>query len=55
MSGIWLDSGVYSVFSYSSQIAKIDLVTGFIGELPTHRGSATTTRHRNLVKKAWGI
>jgi len=55
MSGIWLDSGVYSVFSYSSQIAKIDLVTGFIGELPTQRGSVTTSRHRNLVKKAWGI
>ena len=55
MSGVWIDSTQYAVFSYSSQIAVIDLASGIMGELPTHRGSATTTRHRNLVKKAWGL
>ena len=55
MSGAWLDSTQYAVFSYSSQIAVIDLASGIMGELPTQRGSATTSRHRNLVKKAWGI
>ena len=55
MSGAWLDSTQYAVFSYSSQIALIDLASGIMGELPTQRGSVTTSRHRNLVKRAWGI
>ena len=55
MSGAWLDSTQYVVFSYASEIARIDLLTEFKGEVPCVRSSTTTTRHRNLVKKAWGL
>ena len=55
MSGAWLDSTQYAVFSYSSQIAVVDLSRGVMGEVPCARASTTTTRHRNLVKKAWGL
>tara|TARA_R110002153_G_C13164479_1_gene483418 strand:+ start:131 stop:361 length:231 start_codon:yes stop_codon:yes gene_type:complete len=55
MSGAWLDSTQYVVFSYASEIARIDLLTEFEGEVPCVRSSTTTSRHRNLVKKAWGL
>ena len=55
MSAYWLGSTQYAVFSYSSLIAEIDLATGFIGERETARRSTTTSRHRNIVKRAWGL
>ena len=55
MSGAWLDSTQYAVFSYSSQIAVIDLATGYTGMIQCLRNSTTTSRHKNLVKRVWGL
>ena len=51
----WLDSTQYAVFSYASQIAVVDLATGRTGLVECARSSTTTSRHKNLVKRAWGL
>ena len=54
MSGFWLDSTQYVVFSYSTEIARHDLATGRTG-VTDRKFSSTTSRQQNLVRKAWGI
>lgn len=44
----------YCVFSYSQVIARTNLATGETWLNPA-KYSQTTSRHTNLVRKAWGL
>ena len=44
----------FCVFSYSQVIARTNLETGETWINPS-RYSQTTSKHANLVKKAWGL
>ena len=52
LNGFWFGD-VYKVFSYTTLIGEI----GSSGNklVSENKYSVTTTRHQNLIKKAWGI
>lgn len=50
----WLSSSQYMVFSYATPIAEIDLLTGKTW-ISSNKYSVTTSRHQNLIRRAWGL
>ena len=54
-----LDYGIYSVWSYSTLIADYKLGKLDDGEpritFNPHKYSVTTSRHQNLIRRAWGL
>lgn len=56
MTGKWEDR-FFRVYSYSTLIAEWPLIEGITGEVrfDGRRYSVTTSRHQNLIKKAWGL
>jgi hypothetical protein len=58
-SGEWRDKATYVVKSYGTAIGCYGFADGWGGtpELfsEAYNYSATTTKHANIVKKAWGI
>ena len=54
MSGWWLDSSQYVVFSYAKEIGRYDRLTDKL-TINAEKYSVTTSRHQNIVRRAWGL
>lgn len=53
MRGFW-DGDTYKVLSYSTVIATMKKPNGYLDLwLTENRYSVTTSKHKNIVKKAW--
>jgi hypothetical protein len=52
MRGRWED-GRFIVYSYSTPIAIWQ--TSLVKEVTERKYSVTTSRHQNLIRRAWGI
>ena len=56
LRGFWRNSFEYVVMSYSTVIAVYDLVSlCSVMSLKAYDYSQTTSKHANIVKRAWGI
>lgn len=53
ISAYWDDFGNYQVYSYSTLIANIK--AGGERWVDPRKYSVTTSRHQNLIRKAWGL
>ena len=53
LSAKYLNNGHYVVFSYDQLIAEDDREDGYW--LNSTKYSQTTSKHLNIVKRAWGI
>jgi hypothetical protein len=55
LSAYWCAfTGLYTVKSYSTTIATYNTETGQLWVEPT-KYSNTTSRHQNLIRRAWGL
>ena len=56
MTGLFDEWGSYKVYSYSTQIAQAYLTaSGVRGIMNNEKFSVTTSRHQNLIRRAWGL
>ncbi len=53
MSGHWADKNNFEVYSYRTRIAIFNDGDGI--QIDSKKYSTTTSRHQNLVRKAWGV
>jgi len=52
LKAYWIGE-VYKVISYNTQIAEVGNMGNIL--LNKNKYSVTTSRHQNLIKRAWGI
>lgn len=56
MTGVLDEWGSYRVYSYSTQIAQAwPTASGISAKMNNEKFSTTTSRHQNLIRKAWGL
>jgi len=56
MMGLLDEWGSYKVYSYSTQIAQAyPTASGIRAKMNNEKFSTTTSRHQNLIRKAWGL
>ena len=56
MMGLLDEWGSYKVYSYSTQIAQAYMTaSGVRGIMNNEKFSTTTSRHQNLIRKAWKL
>ena len=56
MMGLFDEWGSYRVYSYSTQIAQAyPTASGIRAKMNNEKYSVTTSRHKNLIRRAWGL
>jgi len=56
MTGVFDEWGSFKVYSYSTQIAQaFPTSSGISRKMSTEKYSVTTSRHQNIIRRAWGL